>query len=183
VKTIARIAFVLFLTLLPTSARADTVVTGTATLTVVVLPSPLDAAILPGCEFVVATSTETVSCNATLIVADPTLSLTGWRVTLAVLDLTCTCQQALSPDLLTVQAIAGPIFVNGQPIDRENGPVVESDSLGQSLKSPIAITSAQPSYGNGAYSYTLVIRLAVPNNTLPGTYVPEWTIGLSPRPN
>jgi hypothetical protein len=175
------VLLILLIALSPITVRAD--VTGTATISVTVLPSPLDAAILPGCEFVVQASSRTALCNATLLVADPTLSMTGWRVTLAATGLTCDCQQSLPAELLTLQAVVGPTFVNGQPIDMKNGPIVESHSLGQALTAPVPITKSQPEYGNGAYSFTLVVHLAIPINATPGTYVPEWLIGVFPRPN
>lgn len=163
--------------LLPSGARADGL-SATATLSVTILPTPLAATLLPGCQFTVSPTTETATCRATLLVSSPTPSAFGWRVTLAAAKVTCGCGQTLPTKSLVIDGSDEVVFVNGQPVDTVGGPRFPTASMKRSLAKSRPVLLARPTYGNGAYSVTMVIRLNVPKHAGAGVYVPTWTIGL-----
>jgi hypothetical protein len=163
--------------LLPTAALADSL-SSTATVTVVVPPMPLAAEVQPGCAFAVEDGAHKAYCTVTLIVADPTLHNTGWKIALAATDFTCTCGGSLVPNALTVDAANAVVVINGQEVDPRGGPRLQANSIGRSTTSSPPVFVAKPGYGNGAYSVTLRLRLSVPAHTTPGSYVPEWSVKL-----
>jgi len=176
-RCIAAIVCVMFLAF-PASTLADTY-SATATVSVTIPPMPLAAVVQPGCEFVIGASIDKAYCTVTLIVADPTLRNTGWKITLAATDLTCTCNGLLPSNALTIDSSDEVVLINGQEIDRHGGPRLLANSIGRSTNSSQPLLVAKPDFGNGAYSVTLRLRLSVPAHSTPGTYVPVWSVKLS----
>jgi hypothetical protein len=164
-----------------TRGSAEPIASASATLSVVVPPRPLTAVALPGCSFTVTKGTKKAYCLVTIVVADPTLRNLGWRVTLSATHFSCVCGGTLPPNALTVFHADDVVVLNGQPVDRHGGPAVRAQAVGRTPASNAPLFVASPGFGNGAYSVTLTLRLSVPANTVPGTYVPTWSLKSAPQ--
>ncbi|MEA2585491.1 MAG: hypothetical protein QOF33_3576 [Thermomicrobiales bacterium] len=197
-KPLTTLLLLLLLAFLPARALADST-SATATLSVLVPPMPVAAAVLPGCQFVVTAGAKKAYCTVTLIMADSTLRNKGWQAKLAVTSFSCACGGKLSPKSLTVHSAQGPTLINGQPVSTKGGPKFvrddhdddedddddddegeHDDGDGWSLSSSRPLVIAKPGYGNGAYSVTLVLELTIPKKTVPGTYIPTWFVSMTP---
>jgi hypothetical protein len=154
--------------------------TASFTVTVTIPEYPLMATVLPGCEFVFGGGEEVVECTAELLLAQPTLETDGWRLELSIDDVRdINTTSALPSSAVALKSYGELIVSYGQAVDPSGGPFLANTALFQSMDMPRTVVAADPGYGNGVYRAEVQLRLTVPANTAPGTYVPTFTIGVS----
>jgi hypothetical protein len=178
VKRFGWVIAVLVLGFLPVShARAGQ--TASWTFTVTVESSPLLTRVAPDCVFTVGESGQ-ADCTLTIVVAQPTLELRGWKVWLATTAVAEVTTGAPLPGATVALVAAAELAVDGgQPVDAVGGPFVPAFQVNEPLSQNRALIVAKPGYGNGQYTVVTRFRLTVPDGTPAGVYRPTWSVGVS----
>jgi hypothetical protein len=153
--------------------------TASITLSVTIPASPLLAQVEPGCAFAITETTRSAICAVTIRMAQPTLEVNGWRLSLSAGGaVEQTSGAALPASALQIESLQSIVATQGQSIDTVGGPYLPSNAAHRSLNEAQTVVMANPGFGNGTYTATILVRLTAPTGAASGAYAPLWIVGV-----
>lgn len=134
-------------------------------------------------------SAQTSTGSMTLTADDSTGSNAGWNVTILTSAFVwsagsggATSGTDIAAANFSLTSAAAPAMTAGQAIDAESGPMVPTTSPVGTLDSARKTVQADADFGNGTYTQSLGVSLAIPAQSAAGTYTGTLTTSITAAP-